>query len=791
MGSCNQEIDVSAGSLVWVRRPNGTWWPGRVVGMDELPPGCSKPPRAGTPIKLLGREDGSMDWYNLDKSKRVKTFRCGEYDELIEKAKDRAARASRKSTEERKYVRRDDAILHALELEKAYYFDGNQRLSSAVNGSIITTDKKFGLQSNRYCKKAVYLARAPSSFEKSTQELFGSVVSFEHSDKYTPSGVHLMQRKQRTPNDSEDDATEGMKRMRDLQDLGIGMVLKSHEPNVHLQTQGSSDFDISDGASLSESDFDNEFSGAGTMNSSKDSTSSLKRKESKMVQAYENLRKKTRRRSLQKVWAGSTKTESNLVYHHSDIGGQSIQGVKSKVRDHKTTLEKPYFPSVVDDSPDSSSTSSEENLFDTKENNYIGAIGHSNTQSAAEDRKCSSKLELLANDLSGGFIDVPVVTGVDNESDPSPIFGPCPAARLISRSQKDQSNRCIQVGVVSQVSEGLGDSCSTGSATHVNHARQKIGRGASEWYSKGKRNLRYLSLSKNVDLLESYGHRDHQSDSCLVNRTKKSIMNSTSDESPTSDTSCQLKKCMLLSEVGNVPGERTPKVSSLDDGKHKFAGENGHVYSTDTVNACNSVPCARENGTCLSDEVLGTVMSGRVPLLHRHIRLPSRYRTSDQQGSVGSRLYDVELNVQTSYHGNRVPLVSLMSKLNGKAIIGHPITVEILANGLGSTSSINELLKDKANKGSKSEAKVKRFEQQSGATMFRCPLIKKSSYGKKLGFSPRKIRRLSSFTADNKKEDRRRSVVEKIGGPAVSCIPLRLVFSRLNEALSNSARPAN
>lgn len=52
--------NVSAGGLVWVRRPNGSWWPGRVVGRDELPAKCVLPPRSGTPIKLLGREDGSM-----------------------------------------------------------------------------------------------------------------------------------------------------------------------------------------------------------------------------------------------------------------------------------------------------------------------------------------------------------------------------------------------------------------------------------------------------------------------------------------------------------------------------------------------------------------------------------------------------------------------------------------------------------------------------------------------------------------------------------------------------------
>jgi hypothetical protein len=53
--------DAEVGALVWVRRRNGSWWPGRILGQDELPDNCVVPPRsAGTPIKLLGRPDGSM-----------------------------------------------------------------------------------------------------------------------------------------------------------------------------------------------------------------------------------------------------------------------------------------------------------------------------------------------------------------------------------------------------------------------------------------------------------------------------------------------------------------------------------------------------------------------------------------------------------------------------------------------------------------------------------------------------------------------------------------------------------
>lgn len=50
-------------------------------------------------------------------------------------------------------------------------------------------------------------------------------------------------------------------------------------------------------------------------------------------------------------------------------------------------------------------------------------------------------------------------------------------------------------------------------------------------------------------------------------------------------------------------------------------------------------------------------------------------------GGMGPMLFDVDLKVQASYQGEHVPLVCLMSRLNGKAIIGHPIQIEILEDG--------------------------------------------------------------------------------------------------------------
>ncbi|XLR35228.1 hypothetical protein HN51_044554 [Arachis hypogaea] len=85
------------------------------------------------------------DWYNLEKSKQVKAFRCGEYDECIEKAKASAANSNKKAV---KYARREDASsgiapswfihLDFLSLvEKFYYLSGRYDIELTVGDAVI------------------------------------------------------------------------------------------------------------------------------------------------------------------------------------------------------------------------------------------------------------------------------------------------------------------------------------------------------------------------------------------------------------------------------------------------------------------------------------------------------------------------------------------------------------------------------------------------------------------------------------------------------------------------------
>ncbi|XP_059641347.1 uncharacterized protein At1g51745-like [Cornus florida] len=209
MGSSSEAytngIDPVAGGLVWVRRRNGSWWPGRIMGADELSKSCLVSPRSGNPVKLLGREDASIDWYNLEKSKRVKAFRCGEYNECIENAKASAAKTSKKAG---KYNNREDAILHALELENVLqpkdhpiFCSRLDRSGGEQNG---VTESLTLPHPGKETERMVEESSSSGDMSNSAQELSNSGVSFGEPNQICASKEQSVQRKrQKIPNDSE------------------------------------------------------------------------------------------------------------------------------------------------------------------------------------------------------------------------------------------------------------------------------------------------------------------------------------------------------------------------------------------------------------------------------------------------------------------------------------------------------------------------------------------------------------------------------------------------------------
>lgn len=303
MGSSGESningINASVGGLVWVRRRNGSWWPGRIMSLDELSEGCLVSPRSGTPVKLLGREDASVDWYNLEKSKRVKAFRCVEYAECIEKAKASAAGLGKKAV---KYARREDAILHALELESAHLDKVPLPLCSRSDKSVSEHGESAGglpAMSNSGDGNEDVTDDLSDSEDNSNSapELSQSGISFEEPNHNGSLKIQPMQgRRRRTPNDSEDDGTEGVKRMRGLEDIGVGVVSKRKGQD----SAGPSEIAQHVSASLNDSITGNGLENGTSVNGVK-AYSSLKRKRSQVTNAHELLKRKNRRRPLTKV----------------------------------------------------------------------------------------------------------------------------------------------------------------------------------------------------------------------------------------------------------------------------------------------------------------------------------------------------------------------------------------------------------------------------------------------------------------------------------------------------------
>ncbi|CAH9088581.1 unnamed protein product [Cuscuta europaea] len=136
-----------------------------------------------------------------------------------------------------------------------------------------------------------------------------------------------------------------------------------------------------------------------------------------------------------------------------------------------------------------------------------------------------------------------------------------------------------------------------------------------------------------------------------------------------------------------------------------------------------------------------------------------------------SPLYDVNLEVKSSYgRPQQVPYVSLTSKINGnRPITGHPLTVEVLDDG--------------------SCAQLLLMSASDCCDDLVVNLSKRNSCSKKLKsknsdlLSSKKMRKLSSLTGSRKQSPDKTKA--KLVGPAVAWVPLKVVFSRINEALTS------
>lgn len=159
----------------------------------------------------------TSDWYNLEKSKRVKAFRCGEFDDCIERAEASQGMPPKKRE---KYARREDAILHALELErqmmeKKYGKEGhsNGNSSNPVDG----VKKEIVLSSEKTETENRKLSHPQTQLQDN--------ISLPLKDKSEDHDLCLGTVKEGNQPSADDDNSGALPRMRGLQDFGLGTAV--------------------------------------------------------------------------------------------------------------------------------------------------------------------------------------------------------------------------------------------------------------------------------------------------------------------------------------------------------------------------------------------------------------------------------------------------------------------------------------------------------------------------------------------------------------------------------------
>ncbi|KAE9584668.1 hypothetical protein Lal_00023531 [Lupinus albus] len=753
MGSSGESnsIDATVGGLVWVRRRNGSWWPGRIMGLDELAETCLVSPRSGTPVKLLGREDASVDWYNLEKSKRVKAFRCGEYDECIEKAKASAASSNKKAV---KYARREDAILHALEIESAHI--DKEPLNSC------SASDKSGSERGGSVGELPVISNSGDDNEdvsddlsdagdnsNSAPELSQSGISFEEPN-HNGSLKMVNGRMRKTPNDSEDDGTEGVKRMRGLEDLGVGVVSKR---KVRGQGTDTTEMVQHVSASLSNSTTRNCLPNGTSVNVGKGCSSTMKRKRSQVTNVHEFLKRKNRRRPLTKVLESTTMVSVPVICD---------QLPSSSNFPLCETLDRRISTLNSNNSKKSSSSA-------THDSDSTGA-GHENETSLNVhdlDNDTSQISHKVKENNSDKLFDVPVVKVLEEEKHApgfSPILVTCSSEKSEVGALGQQVCHGGQSGAPSLRNE-FGCTSSTAGYDIIGNGAEKD---SSKWQSKGKRNLRHLSKNRK-HVSRNHVDMNHESSAYLAGIENTSEFTQGVGEK----LGWSGKGALNASYNCDSKINRKPVAECQRDG---FRDSSKHIKGTTS------------KAKLLAD---GSLTPQRLlPYRHSRFTTNSKYRTVDIPGrnccSDGS-LYDVKLEVKSSYRPQHVPLVSLVSKLNGKAFVGHPLTVEVLDDGhcdkvlndIGCDSEVGNI------------CSVAKLNSVTRRTPFKNSSHKshgKSSKHKKSGLLNKKTRKLSSLTGQRRQSEERKPMVDKLKGPVIACIPLTLVFSRIHEAVSGQAR---
>ncbi|KAL2551171.1 Tudor/PWWP/MBT superfamily protein [Forsythia ovata] len=733
-------VDCSVGSIVWVRRRNGSWWPGKIIGTDELSASHITSPRSGTPVKLLGREDASVDWYNLEKSKRVKAFRCGEFDECIERAEASQGMPPKKRE---KYARREDAILHALELEK----------------QILEKSGKVGYASNDRNKKSEDVTSSghfengsgnpidPRSLQVS--ERLDVTVTENHG------GSHMHGDKVREGNQlrGDDDNDGVLPRMRGLQDFGLRSAPQKLSPTV-ASSVSQKPVIVSSTPALP----NDAFSADGKVDPNIETLSDNRKRLDESLADESIVKRRDRQRPLIQVLENSAKlpfpdSQPDDGSVSINTSGEGLPGVSFRAkRGRNTYLTTDSDGYLNNNGIHSSQMETSVSKFEESDNPHSADFCEEHTSGSTEDTETdSSETDSLESDSDDEM------TALSDGSASIELQPKYP--RRIEEQEEHGSMSSDDLDELE-----FGDD--TPRSFHNNPFSASMG--VSRWQLKGKRNNRGV-MKRSLD------------------RTDAEVSG------------------------GYIHGRKSNWSSN---GKKSDLIERGLRTSIPGYGSTGPL-----DGLALNDQssMRGYWDDSLDPLSAQH--------------HFGGRimLLDVDLKVQASNYRRDVPIISLMSKLNGHAIIGHPIQVEALENGSSEnllpatdhlypeTSENHTALtpvwrtaRRTANfrvprphvssaMSSESKTDLRVVVDQDKGISFGHPQhldkrFPRNSPRKIISPSNQKIRTLSSIASEPKHSSDQRGggnnyqadgLMKTQDAPTtVACIPVKLVFSRLHEELA-------
>ncbi|PSS32919.1 PWWP domain protein [Actinidia chinensis var. chinensis] len=631
MGSSDKDTGVfgcSVGSIVWVRRRNGSWWPGKILGAEELSAAHLMSPRSGTPVKLLGREDASVDWYNLEKSKRVKSFRCGEFDDCIERAETSLGMPPKKRE---KYARREDAILHALELEKKLLEEQNGKSGCSSNGK---SSKSSDPVEKEFEAPAECLGNDDSEHMHSKSEVNKLDSSIE--DKSMNHPLYVQEVKEESLLAGDEDNSEIIPRMRGLRDLGLKIAHSKQKLSSSVTLNGSQkpEFDSNACAFL-----DGGLSTESTVHANNKIYLDKRKKTHEMLNDESIVRRRDRRRPLVQVLQSSAK----LPLHHSLQHNNNNISIQMS-GDEQTEAIPVAKRSRCISSPGESSDCSDDKQFGPKQTSFPSsqleesnfphpaALDEENTTDSAEntetDTSATDSLDSEADEEMMALSDADVVIELEPKS--------------LRRSEAQ-----VQYGSMSSDEpDGLALASDMSHLSPSDPVSTCVG--VSKWQLKGKRNIRGFA-KRSTALTDRRVSRGSMCGTSIEESETNAC-----DEPDLIEKNFRSRRGAYDSRGYLLTSKSTSKGS--DDFTHNIINWEDLAWNDEPV-----VKGYWEDSRNYFDPVFG----GR----------------QNFGGRRKSLLVDVDLKVQSSYQREHVPMISLMSKLNGQAIVGHPIQIEALENG--------------------------------------------------------------------------------------------------------------